>query len=372
MKRWTCLALILCLLLALFGCSNSSAQMDAPITTGVDIINEPEATSSVESDKQENGFPFLLGILQEDNRVQMDLLTWDVAKGQLLEATPWYSLICSSVLDVLISHWDGSTTVHLLAEAEPIAAEIHTKKPEVTMIPYGRCAYVQKEGKLYQIDSAGVLQELPLPRDPGDVYDAAKLPIEPYYATVDGDVGIAAFFVYDDVTVEGDVVYCTYPLSAPEQAVWNCVHIPLAYAMDTRIQSNGAYSNGTLYLAAMQAILAIDVETGELHVLDASNAFAAVRALHPDATQSDGSYEEPIVISGCWKNTLLADFPLFLPDGTCYYYFVALQDGEVAGIMERQENGVLTFYDGNGQVIGANDCYQDKIAPLSIQFPRDD
>ncbi len=59
--------------------------------------------------------------------------------------------------------------------------------------------------------------------------------------------------------------------------MWTCVHIPLEYAMDARLQLNGAFTDGTLYLAAMEAILAIDVETGELQVLDASNAFSPVR-----------------------------------------------------------------------------------------------
>ncbi len=91
-----------------------------------------------------------------------------------------------------------------------------------------------------------------------------------------------------------------------------------------------------------------------------------------DASQSDGTYNEPILITGCWNNTLLAELPLYLPDGTSYYYYVALQGGEITGFMEKHDGGILTFYNETGQLIGTTDCYQNRIAPLSIQFPRAD
>ena len=230
------------------------------------------------------------------------------------------------------------------------------------------------EEKLYQFGPGDSVQKFSLPRDPGQVYDAEKLPKEPHYAAIDGDHAIVAYYLYDggfdQANMEGDVVYCTYPLANPEQAVWKSVHIPFEYAVDAYIQFNDAYSNGTLYLASYQSILAIDVESGELQVLDATNAFAPVWAMH--APQPEGGYGEPIVISGCWKGTLVASFPLSLPDGSYYHCFVALQDGTPIAIMERQANGILTFYDGTGQMLGTTDRYQDQIAPLSVQFPRDD
>lgn len=367
-KRWTCLLLALGLLLALFGCATPSAPTDPSAAAHGEMTEKPETTVPVEM----NQIPFMLGIEQEDRHVQMNVLTWNLEEGTLSEPAPWLDITCSSFLDVLLSHWDGGSTIQLFADAEPISAEVCIKKPEVTRIPYGRCTYVQEEGKLYQIDPTGSFQEFPMPRDPGQVYAAEKLPIEPYYAAVDGDHGILAFFVYDNTTVEGDVVYCTYPLTEPEQAVWKFVHIPLEYAMDVFVQANGAYGDETLYLAAQQAILAIDVETGELRVLDASNALAPAWAMHPDATQTEDGFEEPIMLSGCWKGTLVAEFPLSLPDGGYYYYFIALRDGKPVAMMTRQANGVLTFYDGTGQMLGTTDRYQDQIAPLSIQFPRDD
>lgn len=78
------------------------------------------------------------------------------------------------------------------------------------------------------------------------------------------------------------------------------------------------------------------------------------------------------MISGCWKGNLVAEFPVPLPDGRYYYYVVALRDGEPVAILERQENDILTCYDGVGQRLGTTDRYQNKIAPCSIQFPRDD
>ena len=368
MKRWTCLLLALGLLLALFGCAIPSAPTDPSAAAHGEMTEKPETTVPVEM----NQIPFMLGIEQEDRHVQMNVLTWNLEEGTLSEPVPWIDIACSSFLDVLLSRWDGSTTVYLTADAEPIAQDVQVLEEKTFGVPFGRCAYVTREEKLYQIGPADSIQELPMPRDPGQVYDTEKLPIEPYYAAVDGDHGILAFFVYDNTTVEGDVVYCTYPLTEPEQAVWKFVHIPLEYAMDVFVQANGAYGDETLYLAAQQAILAIDVETGELQVLDASNALAPAWAMHPGATQTEGGYEEPVMISGCWKGTLVASFPLSLPDGSYYHCFVALQDGTPIAIMERQANGILTLYDGEGKMLGTTDRYQDKIAALSVQFPRDD
>ena len=380
MKRWTCLALALGLLLTLFGCASCSTPTDpldtAPGTTQEAMTEEPETTAPVEMEQQEDEVPLLLGIEQDEHHVQMNHLTWKLEEGTLSEPTPWFDITCSSFMDVLLRHWDGSSAVYLTADAEPIAEEVQIMKEKTFGVPYGRCVYVTGEEKLYQFGPGDSVQKFPLPRDPGEVYDAERLPIEPHYAAIDGDNAIVAFFVYDSAydstTMEGDVVYCTYSLANPERAVWKLVHIPFEYAVDAYIQFNDAYCNGTLYLASYQSILAINVESGELQVLDATNAFAPVWAMHPNATQPEGGYGEPIVISGCWKGTLVVEFPVLLPDGGYYYDVVALQDGEPVAILERQENGILTFYDGAGQMLGTTDRYQNKIAPCSIQFPRDD
>lgn len=370
MKQWICMMLALGLLMALFGCANSSAPMDTPgqSTTQEAATEEPET--------EQHAFPLLLGIEEGDHHVQMNYLTWNLAEGVLSEPTAWFDVTYSGILDVSPYHWDGSSAVYLNADAESLAAEVQIMKERTFGIPYGRCVYATEEAKLYQFGPGDSVQKFQLPRDPGEVYDAEKLPMEPHYAAIDGDHAMVTFFVYDgsydNTTMESDVVYCTYSLEDPEQAVWKSVHIPFEYAVDAYIQFNAACSNGTLYLAAYQSILAIDVETGELRVLDASNALAPAWALHPGAAQTESGYEVPIVISGCWNGTLMVEFPLYLPDGSYYYCFVALRDGEPVAMMERQEDGVLTFYDGTGQMLGTTDRYRDKIAPCSIQFPRDD
>ncbi len=378
MKRWTCLALAL--LLTLFGCASYSTPTDppdtVPDTTPETMMEEPETTAPAEMEQRGNEIPLLLGIQQEDGHVQMNLLTWNLEEGTLSEPTPWFDITCSSFMDVLLRHWDGSSTVYLPADAKPIAEDVQIRKEKPFGVSYGRSIYVSEEGKLYQIGPADSMREFPLPRDPGEVYDAEKLPIQPHYAAIDGETGIVAFFVYgggfEKEDMEGDVVYCTYPLANPERAVWKSVHIPFEYAVDAYVPFNDAYHDGTLYLPAYQAVLAIDVENGKLRALDATNAFATVWAMHPGATQTEGGREESIVISGCWNGILVVSFPLSLPDGSYYHCFVALQDGTPIGIMERQANGILSFYDGDGKLQGTTDRYQDKIAPLGVQFPRDD
>lgn len=372
MKRLAYFVLVFSFVVILCGCSSINAtQQTNPIIVTHESTAIEEPTSAQTEDVQITGqYPFLLGTMQEDGSVQMNYILWSVTNGRLSNSEPWYNQTCDSALDVLVSHWDGGSTIHLLADADAVTPAVQIVNPKEHLVYYGKCAY--SSGNLYEIDSDGKICEIPLPADPGEVYDRALLSPTPHYATTDQNVGIVAYMVNDSSTMEADLVYCTYDLSAPENAVWNTVHIPLEYAVDAYVQWNFAYGEETLYIAAFQAILAIDINSGAMRVLDMTNTFAPVWDLYPDATQSSDNFNEPLVISGCWENTLMIEFPITAADGTYNYFYVAVQNDSILGAMAKHDGGVLTFYNANMQQIETDNRYQDLVAPLSIQFPRTD
>ena len=72
---------------------------------------------------------------------------------------------------------------------------------------------------------------------------------------------------------------------------------------------------------------------------------------------------------GCWDGILVAAYPQYLPDETFHYYYVALQDGELLGFIDKHF-GEFTFYDSDLQVIGTNDEYAETIISLGLYFAK--
>lgn len=372
------IAFLLCITVFLCGCARTDPvmQTDPTVTSPSDTVPQnvtTETTAATTPDPIDAlQVPFLLGTTQEDETIQMNRITWDIANGEISNSEPLYNQTCDSVLDVLVRHWDGGPTVYLLAKADAAAPEVQIVNPKDYMCYYGKSAYSPDNGRLYEIDSEGKLREIPLPAVPSEVYDAELLQSPPHYATTDQTVGIAAYMAYDSPTMEADIVYCTFDLAAPENAVWNTVHIPLKYAVDAYAQWNFAYGDGILYIASFQAILAVDVKSGTMTALDETNTFAPVWNLYPQATQTSDGHDEPIDIKGYWEDTLIAAFPVTAPDGTYNYFYVAVQNDSIVGAMAKHDDGILTFYNADMQEIGTDDRFQGRIAPLSIQFPRTD
>lgn len=243
------IAFLLCITVFLCGCARTDpvTQTDPTVTSPSDTVPQnvtTETTAATTPDPIDAlQVPFLLGTTQEDETIQMNRITWDIANGEISNSEPLYNQTCDSVLDVLVSHWDGGSTVYLLAKADAAAPEFQIVNPEDYMCYYGKSAYSPDNGRLYEIDSEGKLREIPLPAVPSEVYDAELLQSPPHYATTDQTVGIAAYMAYDSPTMEADIVCCTFDLSAPENAVWNTVHIPLKYAVDAYAQWNFAYGD---------------------------------------------------------------------------------------------------------------------------------
>lgn len=96
----------------------------------------------------------------------------------------------------------------------------------------------------------------------------------------------------------------------------------------------------------------------------------SVYAPPPEATQDTVAGQVPIRMVGFWDGVLVVSYPQYLPDGTCRSNYVALRDGEIAGMLVQVEDS-FTFYDSQLQVIGTGDSYVGKLASNSgLVFAR--
>ena len=342
-----------------------SITTTAPATEPVQTTEQTESTTTPEEPSiykapPEGSVPILLYTAQGEKESVANYLTWDVKNGTFSEPVPGYTVGQGTNLSL----WNGGPFVVISGTATDRAPGIQTLKEETEHlhIVYGSFCDVGSSDHfvMYNMDGSKVDYDKPLINVPTDVFDR-NLPTELYYATVDKNTMIAAYSVYDFDTMEGDMVYVTYPVDDPDAAVWNVAHIPFDYAVDVDANWNGAYWDGVLYMAAMETVLALDLETGELKALE---AFEQVHALTPEATQYGIDTTMTIRLAGCWDGILVASYPQYMPDGTLHNCYVALQDGKLAGMVVKTEDR-FTFYDSRLQVIGMEEGYVGKLAPVS-------
>lgn len=377
MRRKAFICLLVCLLL-LPGCIPQpeptipipTLPATTPITTEpTQTTQPPESTTAPEKPSiykapPEGSIPILLYTAKGEDEAVANYLTWDVKNGTFSKSVPWYTVSRETFLDPIVDFWNGGSFVVVSSVSKDYAPGIQVSrtKGERLSIVYGSFCdiYNSDEFVYYNMDGSKVDYDKPLINVPTDVFDR-NLPTELYYATVDKNTMIAAYSVYDFDTMEGDMVYVTYPVDDPDAAVWKVAHIPFDYAVDVDANWNGAYWDGVLYMAAMETVLALDLETGELKALE---AFEQVHALTPEATQYGIDTTMTIRLAGCWDGILVASYPQYMPDGTLHNCYVALQDGKLAGMVVKTEDR-FTFYDSRLQVIGTEEGYVGKLAPVS-------
>ena len=383
MRRKAFICLLVCLLL-LPGCVPQpeptvpipTPPATIPITTEPTQTTElPESTTTPEEPSiykapPEGSVPILLYTAKGEDEAVANYLTWDVANGTFSESVPWYTVSRDTFLDPIVELWNGGPFVAV--SGEPIDSEtgiqVSKRKTEKLHIVYGSLCDINNSDQFtwYNMDGSKILYDRPSLDVPDEICNSA-LPLEAYYATVDEGNIIAVYSVYDFDTLESDIVYVTYPVDNPDAAVWKVVHLPLKYAMDVDANWNGAYWDGVLYMAALDTVVALDLETGTWEALD---AFDRIHALTPEATQyeMDGTLET-VRLVGCWDGILVAAYPQYLPDETFHYYYVALQDGELLGFIDKHF-GEFTFYDSDLQVIGTNNEYAETIISLGLYFAK--
>lgn len=381
MKRCVAL-LVLAALVLLAGCDRkpvpaggSSEPATAPVSTpmATEPLQKTESTEggegtqapSVYAPPPEGSMPMLLFTGGDDSYIVGNYVAWDLENGTLSAPVPWYKLHPSSSLNGRVVSWNGGPSLLVDGKAEDCAPGIQCLQKSV-WLSFGPMNGCTKDLLWLDQDGSTAKYDYPPKNVPAEVYDAASLG-EVFYATLDGDTMLAAYSVYNSETREGDLVYVTYPAEDPKAAVWKVAHIPFAHAVDVDASWNGVYGAGTLYLPASDAVLALDLESGELEELDVLDR---VHALTPEATQDTVAGRVPIRLVGFWDGVLVVSYPQYLPDGTCHTCYVALRDGEIAGMLMKVEDS-FTFYDSQLQVIGTDDSYVGKLASnIGLAFAR--
>lgn len=383
MKRNLC-SILLVFSLFLFGCDTRQPQATELTQTGtVPSASRPtesvsttepsestEATGpSVYTTPPEGAMPILLYTQKGEDEAVANYLTWDVENGTFSDGVPWFTIDKDPFLDRIIDFWNGGSFAVVTGEPKECAPgiQVNRARNERFHIIYGSfCDMYDAEFAWYNLDGSKIDYNRPIMDVPADIFDAA-LPREAYYATLDNGKMIAAYSVYNQKTMESDMVTVTYPVEKPEAAIWKVTHIPFEYAVDVHANWNGAYWDGVLYMAALDTVLALDLENGELSELD---AFDRIHDLSPEATQYDvDGTLETVRLVGCWDGILVAAYPQYLTDNLFHYYYIALRDGELLGFLDKNY-GKFTFYNGDLEVIGTDNTYADTIVSLGIYFAK--
>lgn len=405
MKRLISLLLTLLCLFAMNACTSSTSPPSGPenetSVSGTEQIQDtisdpstvpeettiPETSEPVELTIPSSSadictrLPFTIGLVNSPDaygtEVQMNRLVWDVENGTLSEPGYLYTFENHGVFDIQVDIWDGGDVM------KPNIGTIMTEIGDnVTMVNaeqygyavfFGKYAWVNANQSLRAINEDGSYLEYPMPRNNPDLivpdYNVLR---DPHFATVIDDIGIVAYVICDDPASPAELVYGTFQVDHPEYAQWKTMTIPVEYAVDVFTNWNGAYSDGVLYLAGMDEILAIHLRMNQMEVLDRSNLLAPVFQAFPGYTTQYGEKLVPFVLEGSQNDTLIVRIPLYAPEGEQTMMYLAFRGYEILGAMTQHENGVLTFFDGEMNRINSTDEYQNAFLNERIQFARDD
>ncbi len=393
MKKRIVLMLACVLTLSLCGCAGEPAETTAPtetIPSSETTLPEsmvPETTAPAEltlpagPEEVCTQMPFVIGIVTDPDaevmEVQMNKLVWDVGAGTLSEPEYQYTFEYMTVFDILVDYWGGGTVLkpNIGTQVTDVSSHVTT----VNGLTYGYGVYHGKYASIPEnqsirgITEDGSWVEYPLPRNNPDVIDPEFNTVwDPHYATVIGDIGIAAFVRCEDYSAPGKLTYCVFHVDCPDEARWNTVEIPVEHNVDVFTNWNGAYNDGVLYLASRDALLAVELETGELTELDRNNLFAPVFEEFSGYTRAYNDRISSFVLEGSQDGTLVAQISFYNEDGEVTVVFVAFRGDTILGVMAQDDGGVFTFYDGEMNQINESEAYQHKFLNSIVQFARDD
>ena len=402
MKLTRTLSLLLCaiLLLGLCACGSHTVPPEStdahttPATEPVQITTEPpvdtepaETLPSVQMETRAGYIPFLAAIAPEETgreskpeTIRVHQLAWDVERGGLTEPAAWYDLKLDSLIASAVPFWAGGSYVATYGSDITLLADgvqVEDKGSDrycgntllITPLPN---AY-----KLVRVLPDGTKTELPTPTWPDDLYQDSALELmpEPFYAWTDGETVFVLLMAYDDEAYATDMVYTTYSVDAPEEAVWRTASVPFMQAVDVLVSYSFAWQDGCLYAASLQAVVKLDTTTGEISTLDTTNLFQPVFALLPDAYwHPNSAAEQNIYVLGCWQDTLIFELSLWtdVPEQTVHTFYVAVRNGEIQGVMERTNWEHFTFYDGDMNLLCEEARYTELLYPMSMKFPLDE
>jgi len=391
MKKKLALILAVVMMLTFCGCGTEPAETTTPTIipteTTIPATMPPEPTIPTQltypmgPDEVCTQMPFVMGIVTEADAevfgVQMNKLVWDVEAGTLSEPEYQYTFIYDDVFDLHVNYWNGNGGFQLFGSTEVTSTaegvwSIDSEEYGYSMA-YGNYAFIPDAQVIRAVMDDGSWVEYPLPRNNPAVIDPEYNSVnDPHYATVIGDIGIAAFIEYKDYTLPADLLYYIFNVENPDEAQWNTVEIPVKHIIDVLTNWNFAYNDGILYMASGDALLAVELETGKMTELDRTNLFAPVFQEFAAYTRSYNDRMSPFVLEGSQDGTLIAQIGFYNEQGEMTVVFVAFRENTILGVMAQHDGGVLTFYDGDMNQINSTDEYQYKFLNSRVQFARDD
>lgn len=217
---------------------------------------------------------------------------------------------------------------------------------------YGMGYKLNYEQKLHFFTDDGQIMTIDLPVVPNSIYNSAKLSSQPNFATIFDDqvlvVQITEPTNDQGAYIDSDLVYCTFPLNDPSAAEWKVAHSPVN---TVRERSGGAYIDGKVYLSGHKDIMVLDIETGEVTALGLADQF--------EALPEDPACYSHIGLLGSYNDTLIVCFTWADRSMVYRYYYIAIQDGQIIGILSRTDT------DATWSVYGA-DLNSANASNLSI------
>lgn len=337
-------------------------------TTAPTLPEQPEE-ASIYHEPEYGQIPMLFSFPGEtEDLMDFYFLTWDVENGCFSDPQYWLTQKYESFFDTQPTYWTGGAFLETLTDWISSQPGIEGGHKQGSYETYGKAVAIDRTVQV--LDEHGDAKEIPLPSSvPYDEYGQKT----PFYATVDGDTAVIAYRTFDNES-GADVQYGTFPLENPDAIQWKSLHIPDEEASYFAANSPAAaYSNGVLYLATGTSVFAVELESGEMERV---SAIDAVYSLYPNTRQWEdsalGGSFEPIMLKGAWKDTLVAQLDLYDLDGDgSRILYIALQDGEVAGVLVR-ENNAFTFLNKDLEVVGTDDTYQDALLLTGVAWAKDD
>ena len=336
-------------------------------------LSDTEATTEDARDfsTPENTVPMLISTRGNDN-IHMYYSIWSLSDGALSEAEEWLTATDDgSLLVGMPVFWNGSGRVVTYTEPTATAAGIVPEKLNTYALQhFGSTAYqIDNTGTAYFLytapDGTTLRLEIPNLSVPEEYAEYGLLSRNPHLADLKGDEMTLVYMLYDGVSMEGDLYYVTYDIDNEASARWGTAHVPLAYAADIDINWNFCRVGDSVYMAAFDTVVVLELDSGKLHTLGSFDSF---RETYPDYTAARGGEPWEIEISGNWNGFLVVSYSFTEQSGNERSLFLVLDESYIAGIMEYMQ-GDIFLYDGEMHLLHHEDGFAGKTTFHGVNFP---
>ena len=395
MKRFRMFGiLLLSIAMILCGCATSSHYEEAGTTgtpesgatesTGESITADPsqevaepsQDTESLEFDEYEidcQGIPFLTIHYRGGNSGDVYRMVWNLEDSTISEGEYLFNL--AGQYDPTEIIWNGDNLFGTPTDASECKDGIACVIISGMIDCYGPCFYDMQTGKLHYFTEKGILCEIPKPDIPERVQEEPITSPPIYVKSLNNGEVLFVYQVYrswmeeEKQYCEMSLVYGFVPLDQPESAMWNRVDVPTEVILQMDVTENcAAYENGKLYLASAEDILVLDLETEELSYMGIREKMGKLyegKSTHANEAHFATRHK----ICGCYEGVLIVQSAMYNAEAKLYQYFLAIKDGEIIGVMERNEEDITTsVYNHDMTEMSQTELITSETA---VKFPKD-